>query len=278
VLDRFEAARSALDMGRLPELVRHGARLGFVPSAALLVRRSALGSGGFDEQLRLGEDVDLVWRLGEAGWHVRFDPGVTVRHRSRERWRDWIVRSYEYGTSAALLDERHPGHLVPARLSGWNLAALVLIACRQPVPAVAATSLSGLLLSRALPDLPSRRLIAGETVVRGLLADGAQIGRLIRREWWPVGVAALALSPRSRAARVAAACMLVPVAMDYTRERPRLDPLRYTLLQLADDAAYGTGVLASSVRARTLRPLIPHVRVPPVKDLLVRRSRGRSGP
>src|SRR5699024_75911 len=41
VLTRYEDVRSALDMGTRPELVRPGARLGFVPSAALVVRRAA---------------------------------------------------------------------------------------------------------------------------------------------------------------------------------------------------------------------------------------------
>ena len=278
VLDRFEAVRSALDMGSRAELVRHGARLGFVPSAALLVRRSALGHGGFDEALRLGEDVDLVWRLGEAGWHVRFDPDVTVRHRGRERWRDWLVRSFEYGTSSASLEGRHPGKLVPARLTGWNIAVLVLASGRRPVLAVLVTVVSASLLSRALPSIPHRSLIAGETVAKGLLADAAQIGRLLRREWWPLGLLALATTPRSRAARVAAACMLAPMALDYARSRPRLDPLRYGAIQLLDDAAYGSGVIASSIRARTWRPLTPHVSVPSLRDRLVRRSRGQSGP
>ena len=278
VLARFEAVRSALDMGSRPELVRHGARLGFVPSAALLVRRSALGQGGFVEELRLGEDVDLVWRLGEAGWQVRFDPGVTVRHRGRERWRDWLVRSFEYGTSSASLEVRHPGKLAPARLTGWNLAVLVLMSARRPFPAFLVSFASASLLTRAMPSVPGRSLIAGETVVRGLLADAAQIGRLLRREWWPVGMVALMSTRRSRVARMASACMLVPIAWDYVRTRPRLDPLRYGAIQLVDDAAYGSGVIASSIRARTWLPLIPQVSVPSLRNRRVRRSRGRFGP
>ena len=34
------------------------------------------------------------------------------------------------------------------------------------------------------------------------------------------------------------------------------------LLRLAEDAAYGSGVLASAVRARTAGPLLPRVRLP----------------
>ena len=52
-------------------------RVAYVPAACLVVRRAALGEG-FDESLRVGEDVDLVWRLDAAGWLVRYDAGVVV--------------------------------------------------------------------------------------------------------------------------------------------------------------------------------------------------------
>ncbi|HEU4674893.1 MAG TPA: glycosyltransferase, partial [Motilibacteraceae bacterium] len=135
LLARHEEARSALDMGRRRELVRPGAALGFLPSAALVVRREALGGPGevaFDEALRLGEDVDLVWRLAAAGWHVRYEPSIEVRHAARTDAREWLVRRYEYGTSAADLDRRHPGLLAPARVSGWNVAATALLVARRP--------------------------------------------------------------------------------------------------------------------------------------------------
>ena len=54
-------------------------RVAYVPTAALVVRRAALG-GGFDETMRYGEDVDLVWRLVEAGHRVRYEPAVQVAH------------------------------------------------------------------------------------------------------------------------------------------------------------------------------------------------------
>lgn len=262
VLERYEGTRSALDMGRRPELVRPGARLGFVPSASLLIRRSALGSSGFDEALRLGEDVDLVWRLAEAGWLVRYDPEIVVRHLTRTRARDWVVRRFQYGTSAADLEARHPGCLTPARISSWNLATLALVAQGRPVFGATVTAMAAGLLWRQVRDLPQAPLLAARTVGQGVLADGAAVGHLLRREWWPIGAAALALAPRSRTASLGAACMLAPIAVEWVTQRPRLDPLRYTGLRLLDDAAYGSGVIAASVRARSFRTLLPAVRWP----------------
>ena len=262
LLLRYEAGRSSLDMGARPELVRPRARLGFVPSAALIVRRQALGEAGFDEGLRLGEDVDLIWRLTEAGWQVRYDPSVRVCHEPRIRPRDWLVRRFEYGTSAADLSRRHPGHLTPARVSSWNLAAIALAATGHPAVAAGVTSAATIALARQLRDVPDSLALAARTVGQGLVADGAAIGHLLRREWWPVGLLALAAAPRSRTARLASLCMIAPIAWEWATERPRVDPVRYGLLRLLDDAAYGTGVITSSVRARTGAPLLPLVRMP----------------
>jgi mycofactocin system glycosyltransferase len=140
LLARHEAARSALDMGTNPEQVRPGGRLGFVPSATMVVRRAALDGAGFDEALRLGEDVDLVWRLVDGGWQVRYEPGVTVRHEARLDPLAWLRRRFEYGTSAAALHSRHPGRLAPAHVSAWNLASLSLLVCRRSAGPAAAPS------------------------------------------------------------------------------------------------------------------------------------------
>ena len=269
LIDRYEATRSSLDMGVFPELVRPGSRLGFVPTAALMVRRSALGTG-FDEDLRLGEDVDLVWRLTDAGWHVLYDPSVIVAHATRARPREWLTRRFEYGTSAAALSARHPDKLTPARVSVWNLAALGLLAVGRPRAGVVVAGGAAGALSRQLKALDNPELLAARIVGQGVVADAAGIGHLLRREWWPAGAAALALSPRSRIARTLAACMLAPIAWEYATRRPRLDPVRYLGLRLLDDAAYGTGVLASCVRARTLAPATPAIRMPMWAHPLIR--------
>ena len=266
LLARHERTRSALDMGGRRALVRPGSPLGFLPSAALVVRREALtdagGGGGFDELLRVGEDVDLVWRLADAGWHVRYEPDVAVRHELRAGYRGWLVRRYQYGTSAAELDRRHPGRLAPARVSGWNLAAIAAAVAGRPglAAAVSGTALAALAtrLHRAGVDAT----VAAPVVGKGLLADAAAAGHALRREWWPLGWLALGLAGRSRIARAAAASMLVPVALEWWRHRPDVDPLRYAGLRLLEDAAYGSGVLASAVRARRPGVLRPEVRLP----------------
>ncbi|MDA0161834.1 mycofactocin biosynthesis glycosyltransferase MftF [Solirubrobacter ginsenosidimutans] len=121
-LAAYEAARSPLDLGPHPGIVGPGRRIGYVPAAALVVRRAALG-----ERMRFGEDVDLVWRLAAAGWIVRYEPAAVVEHPHRATLRAWLAQRAAYGSSAGPLARRHPGkmrHVVAPRqaLLPWALA------------------------------------------------------------------------------------------------------------------------------------------------------------
>jgi mycofactocin system glycosyltransferase len=266
VLARYEVARSALDMGPRPELVKPGAPLGFLPSAALAVRRSALPPDPFDERLRVGEDVDLVWRLIDEGALVRYEPHAVVTHEIRPAARRWAAQIFDYGTSAAELDRRHPGRLAPARLSFWHVAAAALAfrpgRVAGGVAAAAAVGVGGAQLARSLRTASVDPRVATVIVRKGLLADAAACGHVLRREWWPVGWLALAAAHRSPVARVAAVTMMVPPIHDWLTRRPAVDLPRYLILRLFEDAAYGSGVIAGAVRSRRLGVLVPRVRAP----------------
>ena len=125
-LEPYETAVSALDMGPDPAAVRPFSAVSYVPSAALLGRREALGDG-FDETMPVAEDVDLVWRLAGAGWRVRYEPAAAVAHDHPSRVGVWLRRRAFYGTGAALLAARHgsavaPVVLTPEAGAAWALA------------------------------------------------------------------------------------------------------------------------------------------------------------
>jgi GT2 family glycosyltransferase len=50
--------------------------------AFLLVRRAAFDAiGGFDpQQFLYAEDLDIAWRMSQAGWHTRYLPDAIVHH------------------------------------------------------------------------------------------------------------------------------------------------------------------------------------------------------
>lgn len=268
LLSRYEDARSALDMGRRPELVTYGAPLGFLPSAALLVRRSALGDKAFEEEMRVGEDVDLIWRLVDEGWLVRYEPASIVTHQTRPNARGWLRQVFGYGTSAAALEARHPGRLTPARLSGWNLAIVALLMThRIPrrtafIGAIGVTATACGLLARSLRSSSVDPRIAPYIVGKGLVSDLEATGHWLRREAWPMGWVALVSITRSRWARLGAGVMVVPIIREWFDRRPDMDVARYVALHLAEDAAYGSGVIARARGVDGLAVLAPRIRLP----------------
>jgi mycofactocin system glycosyltransferase len=258
VLARYEAEGSALDMGPSAGIVRPRSSVSYVPSAALVVRRAAFGHG-FDEGMRVGEDVDFVWRLAREGWHVRYVPDAVVAHEHRTRLRAWLARRHDYGTSAAPLAVRHPGELPALTMSGWSALAWGLAAARRPVTGLAVTAASTALLAQKFstwtddPWPPAIRMASG-----GTIAAGEILGRTITRIWWPVTVPVGLAVPRLRLPLAAA--VLGPAALALRRQGgSELGPVTWTAVRLLDELAYGAGVWRGCVRERTIRPLLPRL-------------------
>jgi mycofactocin system glycosyltransferase len=260
-IDRWAAARSPLDLGPRPARVAPGTRVSYVPTAALLVRTAALGTG-FDEALRYGEDVDLVWRLHDAGWALRHEPSVVVVHREPARWGAFLVRRFRYGSSAGPLARRHPERLAPVVLSPWPTLAAALLVARRPRSAAVVGLVDGVRTARRLRPLGLSRAAAAGAVARTTLQtlDGlARVGTMLAPA--PLLAAGVA-RPRLRAPLLALTLGAPLVAWGRARAEGRtegLGPVRWTAASLADDAAYGAGVWAGAVRARAPRALLPAV-------------------
>lgn len=257
-LARFEQTRSPLDLGPEPARVRAMTRVSYVPAAVLLVRRDALDeAGGFDRSLRFGEDVDLVWRLDEAGWRCRYEPGAVVEHRVRPTLRRWWRQRREYGSSAAQLARRHPGDLAPVRTSRWSVGVWTLIALGHPVVGAGLAAGTTVAFARTLGDVPGRAAVAARYAGLGNLHAGRILASGLTRAWWPLSLVAALLSRRAR--RVVLAAVIVPAVIDWWRDRPGIDPVRYLALRVVDDVAYGTGVWQGCITARDLSALRPDI-------------------
>ena len=155
-LGRYEGASSTLDMGSRPSIVRPGARIPYVPGAALVVRKAAAGAG-FAAGMYVGEDVDFVWRMAAAGWRVRYEPAAVMGHDHRVRFRAWFGRRRDYGTSAAALEQLHPGVVRPLYASWWTVGAWAAALSGRPGIAVTLTGTATALLARRLSRVTGER-------------------------------------------------------------------------------------------------------------------------
>ncbi|MCX4705402.1 mycofactocin biosynthesis glycosyltransferase MftF [Streptomyces sp. NBC_01373] len=260
-ISRYEAARSSLDLGPDPALVHPRSRVSWVPSACLIARVDALGPG-FAEPLRVGEDVDLVWRLAAEGRRIRYDPSVTVRHDHRTRLTNWLARKAYYGSGAHTLALRHGRAVAPAALTPWaaGVAAALLAQRRWSVPVAAAvlTTVGRRYTREATAGTVDPRRLAASLTGLGLAATAEQTAALLLRHWWPLSAAGCLVSRRVRRATLLAA--VVDGLLEHRRCAPDLDPLRFTLARRLDDLAYGAGVWAGAVRGRSVRCLLPDIR------------------
>lgn len=218
--------------------MRAGTRVSYVPGAAVVVRVDAFDDvGGFDERLRFGEDVDLVWRLDDAGWRCRYDPSVAVWHEPRRSLHDRLRQHAGYGTSAAPLVLRHPNSLSPVHVNGWTVATWLLALVGRWVPAIVLGAGSSAALVRKLADVPPRAAL--RLAVVGHLLAGRQFAAAARRVWWPILLIGAVVSRR---VRWWAALALVS-----------------DLRAAPTDLAYGWGLWSGMRRLRTWAPIVPHL-------------------
>jgi mycofactocin system glycosyltransferase len=261
---RYAATCGSLDLGDRAARVMPRTRVAYVPTAALAVRRAALldvahAGSVFDPSLRYGEDVDLDWRLDEAGWRIRYDPTVTVRHAEPDGWPALLARRFRYGTSAGPLGRRHPNSMAPLVVHPWSLLTVIGLLARRP--RLAATAFVGSVL--ALSHTLRRAQVRREAVVRGCATAVRQtwvgLGRTCTQLAAPALIGAIVLPGKAGRRAAAMSLLIAPPLTTWFARKPDLDPARFVAGHIADDLAYGAGVWAGSIRARTSIALRPTV-------------------
>ncbi len=249
----FEHHFGPLDMGAHSGLVVPESAIAYVPSACLMVRRDAFGDG-FDESLRVGEDVDFVWRLHDRAWLVRYDASVEVAHPTRPTWLEWWRQRSRYGSSSADLATRHGKRLAPLRSDSWSLFAWISVLVGRP--AIGARIVSGArrhARDHFFQSEDNPEAVADQVVTRNMVRAGGPLARATVRTF---GVLLLlcALHPRLRAR--ALGLFLLGSAWRWRHDQFHPTDVPFAL---ADDLAYGTGVFRGALRSKSLRTLTPDI-------------------
>ncbi|MBQ1082649.1 glycosyltransferase [Nocardiopsis sp. B62] len=269
----------------------HGPAASPEPVPALFVRRGLVDP---DPSLGATADVDLLWRLAERGWTVRYEPRSRVRTVPHTDLRSHLLSRFEAGAAAGPLTRRHGRGVAGPELPLSGVVGLGLALSGRPLAGLAVCALGGAATAREL--VREAGVPAGDTV-RPVLVDLAHTvrtgARFARTAHWPL-VAAVAVSGgvlwarerpsgrvdlppgvrrasgtgrdgrTGRRALVAAAVLTVPHLLSWRRRHgvAPVGPLAWTGLSVAGDAARSLGTWWGAVRSGSPAPLVPRVRPP----------------
>jgi glycosyltransferase involved in cell wall biosynthesis len=95
-------------------------------------RRAALREvGGFDERFRRGEDVDLSYRMIQAGYTLTFAPAAVVYHRNEESLAGLFREGFAHGFHGVLALKHHEDFIRPFGHSRVDRQGYVRIGARM---------------------------------------------------------------------------------------------------------------------------------------------------
>ena len=136
----------------------------FFASVAVGIRRQAfLRLGGFREDLRLNEDVELAYRIHRSGGTIVFAPAQRVRHPHPRRWLEYVRMKFLRGVWRMRVYRLYPEK---ARGDSWTPAGL-----RIQLPAFCALPAA---MAASVLDWPGALWIGGTLVALGV-ASGMSI-------------------------------------------------------------------------------------------------------
>ena len=253
----YESFHSPLDLGQLPSVVRPLSRVSYLPAAVLLARTSVVKEmNAFDESMRLGEDVDLIWRMVEAGKGVRYDPTVICHHAPRLTMRALLKQRFGYGRSAAMLDKKHPFTAAPLRANIVMLVPALALLSGYVFVAGALVPLMILWFSITLRQTKISLSTRAKLALTGWFSTVRLLTSAVMRVWWPPVLLVGQYSLRVGAVFVFSA--FVPAMFGLMRNKPR-HTFGYLILRILDPMAYGAGVWTGVFRDRNPRCLLPVV-------------------
>ena len=261
LLGRFEGECSSLVLGDSPGPAggpEH--RMSYLPSCNLALRREAFALvGGFREGWRFGEDVDLSWRLADAGLALFYHPMPVVAHAFRVRWGPFLNRRRAYARSEAPLRALHPHRFrrgppggpwpvaLPAAAAAgtgspwWLLAALAVVTVQalgplaRPSPGMKAASAVVPAWSLSPWSLSARIRAGGRALAALPVHHGRELTRRTAIAWPPLLALLPALWP------LAAAGFALGAAGEWLARRPRLRPWEFLAGYAAESLAYSLG-------------------------------------
>lgn len=264
-LDLYEKVKSSLIISPHSKRTAEKDPFFYVPACNFLVRREAfLSTGGFDEHLNVGEDVDLCWRLQKQGHILEYRLKGTVYHKHRNTLWPFAKRRFQYGTSEPLLQKLHPEKIKQIRLPLPTLFfwASLLLGILAGLPGVTALSLFiwGVDIfrqKRKLGRLPVSIRTIALAVARGYGAAFIHWGAFLSRYYviwalvmWPVV---------PLFSGVVTALHLLNSAVEYAKHRSGLNFPVFFFYFTVEQISYQSGVWWGCLEYRRMMPVNPKI-------------------
>ncbi|CAL9422029.1 hypothetical protein SUDANB121_01888 [Nocardiopsis dassonvillei] len=242
--------------------------------------RLRCGPSPLDPGLGAVAEHALLWSLVDRGLSVRHEPRSRVLAPAHTDLGGYLRACAEAGAGAARLARLRGNRAAGPELSPTGTAALAALLAGRPLSAAVLAAVGG---GAAVAALAAAGAPPGRTapaVAAGLASQARAVSRALRGAWWPPAAAALTLGavritrdlrrgrrPEARtvlatAATAAALVVPHPVAWRTARGTAPVDPLTWTVLGIAGDAARGLGAWWGMARSRSVAPLLPRVRLP----------------
>ena len=120
--DGWLAACVAASPGQPTHVLESDQLAEHIPGCNMAFYKSALEEiNGFNPIYRAaGDDVDICWRLQQAGHWITFAPGAFVWHHRRHNVRAYFKQQRGYGEAEAILSFEHPERFNLRGESMWN--------------------------------------------------------------------------------------------------------------------------------------------------------------
>ncbi|MGD0486687.1 MAG: mycofactocin biosynthesis glycosyltransferase MftF [Syntrophorhabdales bacterium] len=264
-LDRYEKAFSPLHMGKHVLYDNGSPSTFYTPTCNLLVRRRVyMETGGIDERMSVGEDVDFCWRMRRRGYYLLYSPSGMVKHKHRNDLGRMMKRRADYGTSEAPLytlhREKRKMFQLPslAAIAFLSLCIAILSFSLFPLLAAAGCFLfeaatKTLRIMRSGVHVTRRKIVF--STVRTYFSLFYFVSFHVVRYYviflLPLGILFPPLWP------LCLFMLILSALVDYTAKRPRLVFPVFFFYYFLDHLSYQVGVLLGCVRAGTFRSYRP---------------------
>jgi mycofactocin system glycosyltransferase len=266
-LDRYEKVKSSLNVSSWFKRSQKNDPFFYLPACNLLVRRQLfLELGGFKEELVVGEDVDLCWRLRKRGHQIEYRPEGRVYHKHRSRMFSFCRRRFEYGTSEPLLNKLHSEKIKeicfpPLTSLFWASIILSIIPGFRLLLVISAGALIADVIKKLVKirrsAVPVKVLSLILSVLRSDLAFFLHIAAFVSRYYLFLALVILPVTPLISA--VILMLHLITGIVNYVIKKPHLNWVSFLFYFSLEQLSYQLGVWWGCVKNICFRPLNPKI-------------------